>query len=97
MDTLIVMFALPDVWIEAADKRVVCEFPSAWPGDEGRDFEDRKQLAYQVKDALMVKAPITLEEAVIGGAMLALKRSEDWKASPEYQDALKRFRRAVAD
>jgi hypothetical protein len=55
MEALVVMFAHPDVWIEAADKKVICEFPSQWPGDEGRDFEDRKLLAYQVKECLMFK------------------------------------------
>lgn len=52
MEVLIVMYAHPAVWIEAADKRVVCEFPSAWPGEEHLDFEGRKTLAYQVKAAL---------------------------------------------
>lgn len=57
IDALTVMYALPDVWLELADKTVICEFPSRWPGDEGRDFEDRKLLARQVKAELMFKPP----------------------------------------
>jgi len=52
-DGLIVMFVHPHaVWIETADKHAVCEFRSRWPGEDERDFEDRKRLAYQVKAAL---------------------------------------------
>jgi len=51
-EPLIVMFAHPDVWLEASDKRVVCEFPSRRLGDEASDFEERKVLAQQVRDAL---------------------------------------------
>jgi hypothetical protein len=49
---LIVMYAYPAVWIEDRDKNVKIDFPSVWPGDEGRDFEERKQWAYRVHAAL---------------------------------------------
>lgn len=45
---LIVMFVHPDVWIEDRQKRAVIEIPSAWPGDEARDFDERKGLAQRV-------------------------------------------------
>src|SRR5688572_24591340 len=60
---IIIMFAHPDVWLEDESKRVVCDFPSAWPGDEGRDFEDRKALALKVKTAINTEAEFRHRDA----------------------------------
>lgn len=57
LETLIVMFAHPDVWIETSDKSVICEFPPRYGDESIQHFEDRKMLAEQVKVALLFKPP----------------------------------------